>query len=228
MANLNTYPVAIPSLVARHPALAPLAATFPLLNNSEPANTPLRPAAVHEARLITTVLHASHEVTPNAPVTTTILDEAHTRQTIIETIHGADTHLGGFANVLAIALNAVIAPQITILTATIARNHALQFNALAENYGHPFRGIPKTVPGSGNVLATTVAPGGVPLPPATNSVVNTVCPLLLGSTTATISAFTHAQILVLIEYYNEAFGVVPGDSTAQRRTKILNWVRFGG
>ncbi|KAJ7039753.1 hypothetical protein C8F04DRAFT_1084704 [Mycena alexandri] len=98
---------------------------------------------------------------------------------------------------------------------------------MAELHGQGFRGLPKTVAGSGIALATAMAVGGVHVPPATNSAVNTVCPLLLGVTAATISAFSHAQILVLVEFYNENFGVVPGDTVSQRQAKIFQWVRFG-
>jgi hypothetical protein len=60
LSAMATYPFAIPSLLAQHPALAPLAVALPELNNSEAAGAPLRPAAVDEARLITTVLQAAH------------------------------------------------------------------------------------------------------------------------------------------------------------------------
>ncbi|KAJ7716682.1 hypothetical protein B0H16DRAFT_1476538 [Mycena metata] len=124
---------------------------------------------------------------------------------------------GGFTNALAAALEIVLAPQFSPINATIARGQAVRFNVMAELYEHGFRGLPKTVAGSGVALATAVAVGGVQVLPATNSAVNTVCPLLLNATTATIIAFSHE----LVEYYNENFGIVPGDTVTQRQATIL-------
>ncbi|KAJ7223104.1 hypothetical protein GGX14DRAFT_426852 [Mycena pura] len=219
-----SYPVAIPSLLVLHPVLAPLTASLPELSNSEVAGAPLRPAAVDEARLITESLRSAHERNPGAPVTLAILNDAHTRQRTIEVLHGVDTHLGGVANVLDRAL----APFIDSVYATVARGNALTFNVMAEGLGYDgYRGIPKTVAGSGLALANTIAVGQVPPPLPTNSAVNTVCPLLVGANAATINSFTHAQILALVEFYNENFGIIPADTIAERQSKVLRWLKFG-
>ncbi|KAJ7223090.1 hypothetical protein GGX14DRAFT_557661 [Mycena pura] len=164
-----SYPFAIPSLLVLRPALAPLTASLPELNNSEVAGAPLRPAAVDEARLITesfslrsvlTVfpmvlnLDTVPERNPGAPVTLATLNDAYTCQRTIEVLHGIEPHLGGLANAFCVALNLALAPHIDSINATIARGQALTFNLMAGSLGYDgYRGIPKTAQNSCRVRA---------------------------------------------------------------------------
>ncbi|KAJ7352447.1 hypothetical protein DFH08DRAFT_87708 [Mycena albidolilacea] len=306
ISSMATYPCQIPSLLAIHPNLAPLAAVSPEITQTEANSALLRPAAVAEARIVVDVLRSSRGVyvgsyvpaffdavsehNPNAPVTLAALNDAHTRKTVLESIHGADTFMGGLQNALAIAiapvvnnaiagipaainaavnaavgpavnaalgpaanvalvpavnaalpaavnaaipaaLNAALAPTTTALELLTAQVHsfmARSHNRDADHNNIPFQGIRKTVGGSGLALAAGLVPaaGGVALPQASNNNINAVCPLIVAPTGAVILNFTHFHILTLIEFYNEHMSIVPTDSVAERRAKVLFWMRW--
>ncbi|KAJ7105778.1 hypothetical protein C8R43DRAFT_963565 [Mycena crocata] len=130
------------------------------------------------------------------------------------------------------AVNLVLGPHINTLTLLAAEFHsylARVHNRLAERSDPSFQiqGIKKTVAGSGLPLAMGVMPQNqaVAAPPATQNQLNTVCQLLMAATPQTIFGLSHADILVLIEFYNESMGIVAGDGIGDRRVKVYNWIR---
>ncbi|KAJ7137704.1 hypothetical protein C8R44DRAFT_975704 [Mycena epipterygia] len=77
----------------------------------------------------------------------------------------------------------------------------------------------KQVAGDGLALATALA-GNTPVPPPQgDAAVGAVY-----SASIDPHGMTHAQILGLIRFYNEDFGIIPTDLVPARVQKITNWL----
>ncbi|KAJ7678507.1 hypothetical protein B0H17DRAFT_106099 [Mycena rosella] len=118
------------------------------------------------------------------------------------------------AGAIPAAVNAAVAAAmvphtaaIDLLTAEVHNFRVRLHNREADRLHEAFQGIRKTVIGSGLVLATWRVPAGMALPLLTTHTINSVPALLLAATRAEIFALTHAQILSLIEFYNEDMGI---------------------
>lgn len=86
------------------------------------------------------------------------------------------------------------------------------------------------VVGSGLLLAVQVNPAGNMLPPVLAAQVDAapLPPAAVGQAPpfydANIDAYQHGNILLLIDFYNDNFGVVVGDSLVQRKLKLCTWM----
>lgn len=67
-------------------------------------------------------------------------------------------------------------------------------------------------------------PHGIQMPAVTNTDVNSISPLLVDRTRGGVHQLNHDQILQLIEFYNDSFGIAVGDNIANRRIKLMNWL----
>ena len=82
--------------------------------------------------------------------------------------------------------------------------------------------------GWGNVLAGGIAPGGIAIPaaPVALPAVGTApaAPVPLPATMDAINALTHAQIIHLVCFYNETFGIVAGNPIHVRITRFQEFM----
>lgn len=74
------------------------------------------------------------------------------------------------------------------------------------------------IPGHGHAKALSVSPVGIAIqqPPVAADIGLVPTPF-----DNNISAYTHAQILDLIIFYNDDFGIVPGEALSSRQNKVL-------
>jgi hypothetical protein len=94
---------------------------------------------------------------------------------------------------------------------------------------------PHQTPGSGIALAIQLNPPGTPLPQQLAMLqANTAAglpappPVTLGQAppfyNADIDAYRHGDILRLIEFYNDGFGIVLADMLTTRKQKVRTWM----
>ena len=94
--------------------------------------------------------------------------------------------------------------------------------------------LPHQNPGSGIVLAVQLNPAGVQLPQQlvvlqANAVAgNPAPPAALGQVPPfydeDIDAYRHGDVLRLVEFYNDGFGIVLGDGLPTRKQKFRTWM----
>jgi hypothetical protein len=119
------------------------------------------------------------------------------------------------------------------LTAQTTNTRILTFNRLLP-IGMGYRPLVKEAPGSGIALAIQLNPIGHQLPQQLAALqANVVAgnpgpPAALGQTPpffdANIDGYRHGDILRLIEFYNEDFGIVHGDGLPVRQQKFRIWM----
>ncbi|KAJ7936181.1 hypothetical protein B0H13DRAFT_1853559 [Mycena leptocephala] len=238
-----SYPSNIPSMAAVHLNLAPMVATFPELGTVEIQEQLLRPSALTEAHRTIDLAEATH-VNPGL-VPRDVVDDAHTRKTVLETIRESSPksfHIGTFHSkqmgpwgshlderagtrrCSTLTTTGGLASAITAkVGALMARNHN-EIVDRTNDMNATLQGIPKMVAGSGSALATARTSPGTPAPVGTNTDVNSISPLLVDMTGGAVHQLNHGQILQLIEFYNDSFGIVVGDNIANRRLKVMNWL----
>ncbi|TDL22525.1 hypothetical protein BD410DRAFT_839606 [Rickenella mellea] len=86
---------------------------------------------------------------------------------------------------------------------------------------NPLAPLQKSTPGDGRNLAQPLLTAGVHLPPAAAAAnVGAFPPAFNGDPTS----YTHQEIINLIVFYNDAFGIVVGDVLTTRRNKLREWM----
>ncbi|KAJ7028848.1 hypothetical protein C8F04DRAFT_1398717 [Mycena alexandri] len=201
---MATYPCQIPSLLSVHPTLAPLAAAVPEIGISEPNGSPLRPAAVSDARLVVDILQAARVRDPDHPVTLTALDDAHTRKTVLETLHGANTFMGGLQNALFLAVNPVLQNAINGIPAAV--NGAV--NGILP--GAVNNAVNNALPGAVNNAVNNALPAALnlalppPVNPAVNAAaINAAVVAAMGPYTATLADLSATLSCLMARLHNK-------------------------
>ncbi|ESK83664.1 hypothetical protein Moror_2164 [Moniliophthora roreri MCA 2997] len=221
-----SYPFAIPSMKDSYPALRDVQ-NIPQLSSSAAEGAPLDPNAISDAKAAVVLL--SGLLNAESPsVTPAIVESAENRLAILRQVHGSQKYGGG--NIMAMlaqiqASHRRIETKLDVNTANIENLRRRQLNA-RDSHGHSANRlshmVAKTIPGSGHVLAYSLrhAAGApiVPLNPVPDiGAIHHLDP-------RTIDSMTHADILDLIAFYNEDFGITAGDNLAARRDKVKEWL----
>ena len=117
---------------------------------------------------------------------------------------------------------------------SLARNERLRrLNRAAVQIRRPFVPLLKETDASGDRLIPAILPASV-VAPAPLALEETAAaastPLLLSNngifpdSHSALMSLTHHQILVLVQFYNDDFGIQPGDSIETRREKFFFFV----
>lgn len=146
-----------------------------------------------------------------------------------------------------------VGQQLDRLAAQTSNGRILTFNRLLPvglNYRPPVKEVsghthqpsilqseidtPHQIPGSGMALAVQLTPPGIHFPQQlvvlqANAVAgNPAPPVALGQAppfyNADLDAYQHGDVLRLIEFYNDTFGIVLADVLATRKQKVRIWM----
>ncbi|ESK83661.1 kid repeat protein [Moniliophthora roreri MCA 2997] len=245
-----SYPFAISSIRDIYPSYD--IQNLPEITRSAAQGAPLDPNAITEAKFAAESLKHRHKIgDPNVPAQ--MVESAENRVTILQQVHGSLEYGGGnimatlarlegrlnnidtkFDNIEG-KLNNIdtkldnvdakfdnIDAKFDIINVKFDNIRKRQINARDHVLGFYSHMMGKTIPGSGHVLADNARQcAGNPhaaLNPAPN--VGDVHPL----NPRNVGSLTHVDIINLIIFYNEDFGIVPGDDLESRREKVRAWL----
>jgi len=131
-----------------------------------------------------------------------------------------------FAVGLAAGLAAGLAP-LAALASNERRKRQNRENRV-QGPNQPAHMMLKEIVGWGNVLANNVAPAGMVAPPAPAALpnINTAPapPFPVPATFGDIQNLTHVQLMELICFYNEDFGILQPEHVGIRRAKFERWL----
>ncbi|KAJ6502197.1 hypothetical protein C8R45DRAFT_975724 [Mycena sanguinolenta] len=210
-------PFVLPSVAATfaatHPALPVNLVQAFGLDAALPQGAVITSQAVQEAESLVKSIEASKIL--HAEFTDEVVQIAHDRAHMLSKIHAEATF--NDPHTLQNILAAVLRVEARLDNAGIVKRNQLQ---LANDSGTTaYIARKKQVAGDGLALATALA-GNTPVPPPQGN------PAVGAVSSASIDphAMTNAQILALIRFYNEDFGIIPTDPIPARLQKIMNWL----
>jgi len=157
------------------------------------------------------------------PLINTVNTLNNNLNTLINTVNTLTNNLNTFANNLNI---------LTVITQVGFENVKRRRYNNNIPVGQVWRPLLKEFPGLLPIGPLTPL-GVVPAPaPALVPAVGAVPPVvpaggIFPTTPEELAAFTDADILSLIEWYNDAMGILVGDATAVRRQKVQFWIVIG-
>lgn len=228
------YPYNVPSVTQIHPGLANNPNIFNVqafqgVHASKAIRTPVDPLAVIDAEGTVEVLSASKRTLPGVitdPIIETAKNCAHVlRETHASLEFGLQPGIGVFVQQQFINFG----QQLFNFGRGLAQMEARNANTciLSHNRRYisdPLRPLQKYTDGDGHNLALTIC-GQAALPAAAqNFQPNAAVGDIPNPWNPNIDAYQHLDILQLVIFYNDDFGIIAGDPVATRRYKVRTWL----
>lgn len=228
------YPFAVDSIADANPGLPGYLDRFDTRARKQ-AEDQFDPAAALQAEATARALHNISNQDPD--VTPAVLNGAANRALVLREFHSG-VQFPQAANIVALAghMNMQfgnVGQQLERLAAQTSNNRILAFNRLLP-VGMGYRPPVKENPGSGIALAVQLNPPALQLPQqlvvlqANAAAGNPAPPAALGQAPPfyndNIDAYHHGDVLRLVEFYNDGFGIVVGDGLPTRKQKFRTWM----
>ncbi|KAF9038853.1 hypothetical protein BDZ89DRAFT_404192 [Hymenopellis radicata] len=218
-----SYPATINSLQSVHPTLPAVLANVDL-NRQHDAGTPVAAAHIAHAKAVVATVRGINASGQDASITDAIVLDAEMREVAIEQAYASARYapanlqqsIDALRNDIA-ALQRLVLDSHRQTMAAVDNNRILSRNARIQQ-PQEYSPLQKKIPGSGHALANAVRPANSAPMPALNPEprIGDVPPAFSGR----IAAYNNADILRLITFYNEDFGIVAGDPLALRNDKF--------
>ncbi|KAI0247079.1 hypothetical protein BJV78DRAFT_1364394 [Lactifluus subvellereus] len=238
------YPYEIPSIAQIHPVLGANpniidALVFQGVFSSKANGAPLDPEAVEVAQNTVDILSDARTHLPI--VTPPIIETARNRVHALREVHaaldlGLQPGIGPFVqqqfinfgqNIAAIEQEVVnigqdIAQRMARFEASLANTRISSRNR--RYIRDPIRPLHKSVDGNGHALALAICRQPQLPEPVEAYHPNAMIGALPNPWDPDIEGYSHANILKLVVFYNDDFGIVPADRLRTRRGKVRTWL----